>query len=303
MSHIDQKRLQCCGNRRDFSTSELLPILLLCACVIAAGHHALGAQPPADESTTQAATADSDAGAPAGTTQAGTTQATTAAQDAPAAAKKPPVPVQREVINLLEQELQKDWDQFSTRENVPLNEVWQVVQVDSERHLICRGNPKGFLFTRRQYTDFELTFDWLYPKDPNGNSGVLVYTQNEPRLWPTSIQVQLHQPQAGALFATGDATSDKLFDAGITGRPGEWNSCRIVSQNGRLTVEINGQKAGQTEGCRPASGHIALQSEGSETHFRRLRLTVPLAKEEQHNTAEQQPPVSQPDLPPTSEKS
>ncbi len=175
-------------------------------------------------------------------------------------------------INLLADDIEKTWQHFCSKEGVPLKEVWQVVKVGQERHLVCKGDPKGFLFTKQEYANFELTFEWMSPSDPNGNSGVLIYTKKELRLWPTSMQVQLHLPEAGALFASGDATSDKPFDAGVVAKPSEWNTCSIVSNNGQLSVLINGSKAGETEGCKPNVGFIGLQSEGSETHFRRLLL-------------------------------
>lgn len=174
-------------------------------------------------------------------------------------------------IDLLDSNFTSRWQCFSSRKG-KAGDTWRLVRTGNQKHLYCSGDPKGFLITSERYTNFELTFEWMYPEDANGNSGVLIYTRNEPRLWPTSMQVQLHRPQAGALFATGDAVSDKPFDAGLEGKAGDWNKCRIVSLNGQLSVEINGQRAGQAEGCSPASGHIALQSEGSVTLFRNLHL-------------------------------
>lgn len=207
----------------------------------------------------------------------------------PPAAQAPATEVV-EMVELLDPSLEANWQHFTTKQGVALSDVWKIVVVDKEKHLVCLGDPKGFLFTKKDFDSFELTFEWRYPKDPNGNSGVLIYTREEPRLWPTSMQVQLHQPQAGALFATGDATSNKPFDAGLAGRQGDWNRCRIFSINGRLSVEINGQKAGQAEGCKPSSGRIALQSEGSETHFRRLRLkTLRVVPSQAAQTADREP--------------
>ncbi len=51
-----------------------------------------------------------------------------------------------------------------------------------------------------------------------------------------------------------------------------WNECRINSRDGRIIVEINGKRAGEIAGATPASGRIALQSEGSAVQFRRIRL-------------------------------
>lgn len=178
-------------------------------------------------------------------------------------------------INLLEKGLSETWNYLSSDEKSKLSDVWVVKSVDGQKVLICRGTPKGFLYTKTQHSNFRLTFEWKYIKDPNSNSGVLIYTQKEPRLWPTAMQVQLHQPMAGCIFPGGDATSDNSTQPqGLARKIGEWNSCLIVSEGGKLSVEINGRKAGEVSGCQPSTGFIALQAEGSETHFRKLKLQV-----------------------------
>lgn len=181
-----------------------------------------------------------------------------------------------EGTDLLTGELSQHWQVFSSDAVTAATRVWKIVQdsPESEVVLVCSGEPKGYLFTKELVTDFELTLEWKYPTDENGNSGVLVYTQNEPRIWPTSIQVQLHQPKAGNIFPSGDATSDNTRDEDSDlARPvNTWNECRIVGRKGRLAVEINGKKAGEISGAKPCCGSIALQCEGSEVHFRRIRL-------------------------------
>ncbi len=184
--------------------------------------------------------------------------------------------------DLLEKELEACWEWFSSEESPPAHEVWKRKVSDNpgEVELICTGNPRGFLHTKDQYADFDLQFEWRYASDPNGNSGVLIFTQNDARLWPTSIQVQLHQPVAGSVFPVGDAVTDATVSKeGLARAVGEWNQCRIVSRNGTVVVHINGRKAGEVTGCRPSVGSIAIQSEGSEVHFRRMRLRLPAAPE------------------------
>lgn len=181
-----------------------------------------------------------------------------------------------ETVDLLTEDLTQHWKVFSSAPATPDTPVWKVIREgdDKELILICSGEPKGFLYTTKTFTEFEMTLQWKYPKDPDGNSGVLVYTQDEPRIWPTSMQVQLHQPKAGSLFPSGDATSDHSSEAEPNlARPVDvWNEGKIISQNGRLRVEVNGKKAGEVSGAKPSSGSIALQSEGSVVHFRRIRL-------------------------------
>ncbi len=181
-----------------------------------------------------------------------------------------------ETIDLVTNDLGEHWKIFSSAPVKPESPVWSVVPEgnDQELILICSGDPKGFLYTTQTCDEFELTLEWKYPKDADGNSGVLVYTQDEPRIWPTSMQVQLHQPKAGSVFPSGDATSDQSSEnERALARPVDtWNEGRIVSQAGRLSVEVNGQKAGEVTGAKPSVGSIALQSEGSVVHFRRIRL-------------------------------
>ena len=178
-------------------------------------------------------------------------------------------------VDLLAEDMSKNWELFSSKEDTPMSEVWKIAVVDKERRLVCSGTPKGFLFTKKTYEHFELKFEWKYVTDPNGNSGVLIFTKNEPRLWPTSIQVQLHQPRAGCIFPSGEATSDNTSEAkDLAFEVGKWNRCRVVADGGRISVEINGKPAGEVSGCKPAMGSIALQSEGSETHFRNMQLRL-----------------------------
>lgn len=193
-------------------------------------------------------------------------------EDSSAAAENDNKP---ETVELLTENLSEHWKAFSSVPAAPDAPVWKVVSDgDNGLILICSGDPKGFLYTTETCTEFELTLEWKYPRDEDGNSGVLVYTQDEPRIWPTSMQVQLHQAKVGSVFPSGDATSDQSSElASDLARPvNTWNEVKIVSRGGRLSVDVNGRKAGEVTGAKPSNGSIALQSEGSVVHFRRIRL-------------------------------
>lgn len=181
-----------------------------------------------------------------------------------------------ETTDLLDGDFLKQWQIYNSDPATQASDVWKIVRdtPDAMPVLVCRGEPKGFVFTNNQFADFELTLEWKYPKDVNGNSGILVYTQMEPRIWPTSVQVQLHQPKAGSIFPSGDATTDneRNADPDLARPVNTWNECRIISRGGRIAVEVNGKKAGEISGARPAAGRIALQSEGSEVHFRQIHI-------------------------------
>lgn len=201
---------------------------------------------------------------------------TSAAAPAATPAEESTAKPDKDLVDLLAGDFQKSWQTFSSEPVADGTLVWNLLQATpaDEKVLTCSGVPRGFAYTAEQYTDFELSLEWMYPMDANGNSGVLIHTQREPRIWPTSIQVQLHQPKVGSIFPSGDAKSDSILDAAPDlARPvSMWNECRIICREGKVAVEINGRKAGEISGVTPSSGFIALQSEGSLVHFRRIRI-------------------------------
>gem|GEM_PF-6300957 len=194
------------------------------------------------------------------------------------AADAPPAVLKDGQIDLLSGELLEMWQIYSSETLDPTVAVWKVTVPPGETDpiLVCLGTPKGYLLTKQMFENFELTMEWRYPSDANGNSGVLVFVQNEPRIWPTSIQVQLHQPKAGSIFPSGDATSDNTTDTSpdVARAIGMWNELKVRGEAGRLSVEVNGKKVGEVTGSKPVSGGIALQSEGSEVHFRKIRVRL-----------------------------
>ena len=131
--------------------------------------------------------------------------------------------------------------------------------------------PEGYLRTDIDFDDFEMGLEWMYPTDENGNSGVLLNMALKDKIWPDSIQLQLHRPTAGSIFPSGEGKSEntlELRDRSVD--LNKWNTCRITSRGAKLTVEVNGKKVGEVRGCIPSRGRIALQSEGSEIHFRKI---------------------------------
>jgi hypothetical protein len=171
----------------------------------------------------------------------------------------------------------KGWVHVSAEKGASLSDTWRVVKGENggDDVLKCIGKPFGYLLTEIEYENFEFSLEWNYPKDPNCNSGILVHTGKEKKIWPRSIQVQLHRPAAGSIFPGGGANTDRPFEVKNLDLPvGKWHACKIASRRGRVSVTINGRKLGGVSGCVPQRGGIALQSEGSEIHFRRIRVRV-----------------------------
>lgn len=153
--------------------------------------------------------------------------------------------------------------------------------------LVCTGKPNGYFYTEKSLKNYVLRFDWMYPvpKDPKArpNSGLLVHIQDkEPRTWPKCVEVQGAEADHGKTFAIGN-TKDDANPAKFTGKydkaakdkavkpAGEWNTTEVTCAGGRISVKLNGVPIDSGEG-NLTEGPIGFQSEGSEIHFRNLKV-------------------------------
>lgn len=186
-----------------------------------------------------------------------------------ARAEKPENPA----VNLLDAKtFPQDWIFHSSDSSAKLGDTWTVKDVDSVPVLFCKGKPSGYLRTKAEHENYELTLEWMYPGDPNCNSGILVHAGKD-KVWPASIQVQLHRPFAGSIFPLkGATTTNRVTVKDLKLETSKWHTCKIVSQGDTVTVWINDKKVGEVTGCSPKKGYIALQSEGSEIRFRKITL-------------------------------
>lgn len=53
---------------------------------------------------------------------------------------------------------------------------------------------------------------------------------------------------------------------------GEWNHYRDESRDGVVTLAVNGKVVSGGSDCVPRKGYLCLESEGSECHFRNVRI-------------------------------
>src|SRR6185369_4820268 len=53
---------------------------------------------------------------------------------------------------------------------------------------------------------------------------------------------------------------------------GEWNHYHVVCSNGVIHLAVNGKVVSGGSESKPRKGYICLESEGSECHFRNLRI-------------------------------
>ncbi len=161
-----------------------------------------------------------------------------------------------------------------------LTDVWSV----RDGVLVCAGKPGGYLFTKAEFESYVLDLDWRFdPAKGAGNSGVLLRRTGEHRIWPRSIEAQLHSGNAGDFWNIGEFPM-QVVAARTNGRNtkkthgaekplGEWNRYRIVVDGPCVRLFVNGQLLNEAWDCEVVAGHVCFQSEGAEIHFRDIVLT------------------------------
>lgn len=190
-------------------------------------------------------------------------------------------PAPKKSVKLLNGKDLKGWKSF-LRDGGAMEDVWSV---NERGEMICVGRPIGYIHTKKKYTNFELTLEWRFdPEKGPGNSGVLLRRHGKHKVWPNSIEAQLHSRNAGDIWNIGEfpmkseakrtrgrrtVKAEKCNEKPL----GEWNHYRIRMDHGTLTLTVNGVVQNVATGCEEIAGHIGLQSEGAEIHFRNIELT------------------------------
>ena len=176
--------------------------------------------------------------------------------------------------------------------------VWRVV----DGMLYCdsknREYQQGDLVTDREFKNYELTFEWKLAKE--SNSGIFINVQESPKYgaaWHTGPEYQLLDPEhrdqvvgnkrSGCLFAFSPQ-----INATETNRAGQWNTSRIIQENGKIEFYLNGnltakadltspqweERVAQTHCARfpdfgkAVQGRIGLQDWFSDAWFRNIKI-------------------------------
>jgi hypothetical protein len=171
--------------------------------------------------------------------------------------------------------------------------------------LVCDPNTekvvRGDLVTDEKYTNYDFTFEWKITK--GGNSGVFIDVQEGPDFptaWTTGPEYQLldnenastHDLRDG-LRLSGCVYGLAPLKNQVTPKSfGEWNTSRILQQNGQITFWLNGVLTGQEDmtsarwkelvaasnlGKFPSfgkaiSGRIALQDWANGVSLRNIKI-------------------------------
>lgn len=173
-----------------------------------------------------------------------------------------------------------------------LEDVWSVQKDETGSSIVVdKGNPIGYIRTTGDYENYVLQLDWRFNPVTKqvGNSGVLLRMVGEDKVWPKSIEAQLESGNAGDFWnidkvkmtaapeRTNGRNTKRQQKPGAQGgtleRPiGEWNHYEIIADHGTITLKVNGEVTNVATDVEQVAGKICLQAEGSEIHFRNVRL-------------------------------
>ncbi len=167
-------------------------------------------------------------------------------------------------------------------------------------HGAAHGDTGGDLVTDKDYANFELSWDWKIGK--GGNSGVMYHVVEDKKYegpYMTGPEYQMIDDidfpekiedwqKTGADYAMNlaDTSKKKLKPVG------EWNSSKIVFNNGHVEHWLNGEKIVEFQAWTPdwekkkkegkwkgypdygsaKTGKIALQDHGAKAYFRNIVL-------------------------------
>ncbi len=165
--------------------------------------------------------------------------------------------------------------------------------------LVCSGLPIGVMRSAKQYENFILHIEWRHMK-AGGNSGVFVWSEGSipgGRRLPKGMEVQMleldwiniHKRNgkpnhigyiSGELFGANglEATPDNPRGKRSMSRElrckgkGEWNVYDVVCVDGTVKLSINGKFVNSIRNSSVRKGYLCLESEGSEIHFRNIRI-------------------------------
>lgn len=166
--------------------------------------------------------------------------------------------------------------------------------------LECSGTPIGVMRSEKQYENFVLHIEWRHMKR-GGNSGVFVWSEGsvpDGQNLPKGMEVQMLELDwvnqnplkngdpnhigyiSGELFGAGGLTATPDNPRGSRSMSvelrckgaGQWNVYDVVCVDGTVKLAINGKFVNSIRDSSVRKGYLCLESEGSEVHFRNIRI-------------------------------
>ena len=156
----------------------------------------------------------------------------------------------------------------------------------------CTGRDAGYMRTEADYADYLFHVEWRWPGN-GGNNGILVHTSGADKVWPKSLECQLHSGNAGDFWLIGEGPrylenietrehakgGDRVRGRRViklkvsSEKPlGQWNAYDIICKDDWVVVLVNGVLQNVATKCSEKSGKICLQSEGTPIEYRNIYI-------------------------------
>ncbi len=176
-----------------------------------------------------------------------------------------------------------------------LSELWVAGDTFS-LHLTERGG--GDIITKEKFENFELELDWLIAE--GGNSGVffrVIEADSLNAVYYSGPEMQVldderHPDAKIVTHRAGDNYDLQSVSEETVNPAGQWNSAKLVVNEGKVEHWLNGKKvieyeigspewqeqynsskfAEWSEYAKHANGHIALQDHGDKVWFKNVRI-------------------------------
>jgi hypothetical protein len=139
----------------------------------------------------------------------------------------------------------------------------------------------AYLWSKKEYTDFEIEFEYRVEKGSNSGFYFRVGDLNNPVA--KGIEVQIYDSFGKAADKLGDHDSGGVIPGikplkNSAKAAGEWNKFQITSKGDKLTVVLNGETVNEVDLAqdklkgRPKTGYIGFQDHALPLALRNIRI-------------------------------
>jgi len=206
-------------------------------------------------------------------------------------------------ILLFDGETSKGWRGYDL-DTFPAN-GWKVE--DGTIHCLYQNNKKKDqqpdIITVQQYKDFEFSIEWMIGNGASSAIYILVQENEDIPIWKTAISFKIADyigntdfKANGQDFKTRSLNNLYTYNTHLSGLKGKWNQTRIILNQGKVTMIVNGEKLLECQlwtndwenivnkskyrglsnilnpGGTDKKGYIGLQNNGSEVWFRNIKI-------------------------------
>jgi hypothetical protein len=158
--------------------------------------------------------------------------------------------------------------------------------------IVCPADGGGKLFTKREYANFVLRFE--FRMGPDGNNGIGIRAPRDGHTATRGMEIQILDHR-GPLYSKANLKPEQLHGSiysvvpaktGFLREPWAWNEQEIVADGRRIVVRLNGETILDADldevrdpeilkkhpGLQRKSGHLGMLGHQSHIEFRNIRI-------------------------------